>query len=81
MLRRCIFVSIKRGLISSYIVYNSTMKKDTLVKLVYELGSTDITVKQLTSNYLKDKITEAFQIANDLPWPRTDNFLRNVIFS
>ena len=28
--------------------------------------------------YLKDKITESFQQAEDLPWPPSDDFLRQI---
>ena len=64
----------KRGQFNSYIVYSSTMKKDRLVALTYELGSADMV--QDVALYLREKITEAFQLADDLPWPPSDDYFR-----
>ena len=57
-----------------YIVYHSDMSTGRTVTLAYELGSAGMVQEVVL--YLRNKIAEAIERSPNLPWPPTDDFLR-----
>ena len=51
-------------------VYSTKLHTDQAVKVAYELGAADMI--QDAAVYLRNKITESFEQAEDLPWPPSD---------
>ena len=65
------------GQYHSYLVYNSQTELEHAIRFSYRLGSLDTILE--VAMHLRRTIFDAFKKSEEIPWPPTDDYLRQIV--